>query len=113
MLMEKGEIYLVNLNPVVGSEQAGTRPVVIVQNSLLNRLSRTVVVIPFTTNLKRAELPSNVLVSAGVGGLKQDSVALCSQIRVLDKSRLTARLGKLSDEWMEKIQDTLAFVLDM
>ncbi len=111
--MQKGEIYLANLNPVVGSEQAGMRPVVIVQNSLLNRFSRTVVVIPFTTNLKRAELPSGVLISVGAGGLKQDSVALCSQIRVLDKSRLTNRLGKLSDEWMERIEDTLAFVLDM
>ncbi|GIL16126.1 MAG: endoribonuclease EndoA [Chloroflexota bacterium] len=111
--MQKGEIYLANLNPVIGSEQAGLRPVVIVQNSLLNRFSKTVVVIPFTTNLKRAELPSGLLVSAGAGGLKQDSVALCNQIRVLDKSRLTNRLGILSDEWMGKIEDTLAFVLDM
>lgn len=111
--MQKGEIYFANLSPVVGSEQAGMRPVVIVQNSILNRFARTVVVIPFTTNLKRAELPSSVLISAGAGGLKEDSVALCNQIRVLDKSRLTSRLGKLSDEWMDKIQDTLAFVLDM
>lgn len=111
--MQKGDIYLANLNPVVGSEQAGMRPVVIVQNSLLNRFSRTVVVIPFTTNLKRAELPSSVLVTADAGGLKEDSVALCSQIRVLDKSRLTTRLGKLSDQMMKEIEDTLAFVLDM
>lgn len=111
--MQKGEIFMADLNPVVGSEQAGFRPVVIVQNSILNRVSRTVVVIPFTTNLKRAELPSGVLVNAGEGGLRQDSVALCSQIRVLDKSRLKNRLGTLSDDWLAKIEDTLAFVLDM
>ncbi len=111
--MKKGDVYFADLNPVVGSEQAGKRPVVIVQNSILNRVSRTVVVIPFTTNLKRAELPSGLLIQKGAGGLEQDSVALCNQIRVLDKSRLTNRLGKLSEEWMEKLEDTLAFVLDM
>ena len=111
--MQKGEVYLADLNPVVGSEQAGTRPVVIVQNSVLNRVTRTVVIIPFTSNLRRADLPSGLLIPKNEGGLSQDSVALCHQIRVLDKSRLAARLGKLSDEWMTKIDETLAFVLDM
>ncbi len=91
--MQKGDVYLADLNPVVGSEQAGIRPVVIVQNSLLNRFTRTVVVIPFTTNLKRAELPSALLIPKDEGGLDQDSVALCHQVRVLDKSRLRRQLG--------------------
>ncbi|MBI4789055.1 MAG: type II toxin-antitoxin system PemK/MazF family toxin [Chloroflexi bacterium] len=111
--MQKGDVYLADLNPVVGSEQAGTRPVVIIQNSALNRVTRTVVIVPFTSNLRRAELPTGTLIPKGEGGLSQDSVALCHQIRVLDKSRLTARLGKLSNEWMTKIDETLAFVLDM
>ena len=111
--MQKGDVYLANLNPVVGSEQAGTRPVVLVQNSVLNRITRTVVVVPFTSNLRRAELPSAVLIPKGEGGLNQDSFALCHQVRVLDQSRLTARLGRLADEWIVKIDETLAFVLDM
>lgn len=111
--MQKGDVYLANLDPVVGSEQAGTRPVVVVQNSLLNRVTRTIVIVPFTTNLKRAELPSAVLISKGDGGLNQDSVALCHQVRVLDKSRLGNHLGKLSEDSLAKIADTLAFVLDM
>jgi mRNA interferase MazF len=109
----RGDIYIAHLDPIVGSEQAGSRPVVVVQNSVLNRVTRTVVVIPFTTNLQRAKLPTGLPVPAGAGGLEQASVALCHQIRVLDKSRLSKRIGTLADEWMDKIQDTLAFVLDM
>jgi len=111
--VRKGEVYLADLNPVVGSEQAGTRPVVVVQNSILSRVTRTVVIVPFTTNLRRAELPSAVLIPKGEGGLNQDSVALCHQIRVLDKSRLREHWGTISEEWMAKIEETLAFVLDM
>ncbi len=111
--MQKGDVYFADLNPVIGSEQAGTRPVVIVQNSILNRITRTVVVVPFTSNLRRAELPSAVLIPKGEGGLSQDSVALCHQVRVLDKTRLHTRLGTLSNEWITKIEDTLAFVLDI
>jgi len=111
--MQKGDVYLAVLDPVVGSEQAGTRPVVIVQNSILNRVTRTVVAVPFTTNLNRAALPSAVLVPKGEGGLHQDSVALCHQVRVLDQSRLRTHLGTLSADWMTKIEETLQFVFDM
>ena len=111
--MQKGEVYRADLNPVVGSEQAGLRPVVVVQNSVLNRPTRTVVVVPFTTNLRRAELPSGVLIPHGEGGLDQDSVALCHQVRVLDKSRLTTRLGKLALASIAKIDETLKFVMDL
>jgi mRNA interferase MazF len=111
--MQKGDVYRADLNPVVGSEQAGLRPVVVVQNSVLNRPTRTVVVVPFTTNLRRAELPSGVLIPHGEGGLDQDSVALCHQVRVLDKSRLTTRLGKLALASIAKIDETLKFVMDL
>ena len=111
--MQKGDVYLVDLNPVVGSEQAGMRPVVIVQNAIFNKLTRTVVVVPFTTNLKRAKLPSAVLIPKDEGGLDRDSVALCHQVRVLDKSRLRDQLGTISAETLAKIDETLAFVLDM
>ena len=85
--MQKGDVYLAELDPVVGSEQAGTRPVVIVQNSVLNRVTRTVVAVPFTTNLRRAELPSAVLIPRGEGGLYQDSVALCYYSGVIARRR--------------------------
>jgi len=111
--MRKGDVYLADLDPTRGAEQAGMRPVVVFQKDILNKFTRTIVVIPFTTNLKRAQLPSAVLVHKGDGGLREDSVALCHQIRVLDRSRLTTRLGSLSPATMEQIETVLAFTLDM
>jgi mRNA interferase MazF len=111
--MIKGDVYLVNLSPTVGSEQAGTRPVLIFQNDKLNQLTRTVVVIPFTTNLRRAQLPGCVLVPRGEGGLTDDSVAICYQIRVLDKARLTQHLGTLSHTTIKKIEEALKVTLDI
>jgi mRNA interferase MazF len=111
--MIKGDVYLVNLSPTVGSEQAGTRPVLIFQNDKLNQLTRTVVVIPFTTNLRRAQLPGCVLVPRGEGGLTDDSVAICYQIRVLDKARLTQHLGTLSHATIKKIEEALKVTLDI
>lgn len=85
------------LDPVRGSEQAGTRPVLILQADPLNAFLRTAVVVPFTTNLRWSQFPFCVSVSAGEGGLPSDSVALCHQVRVLDRTRLLRRLGQLSD----------------
>ena len=109
--MTRGDVYLADLNPVKGSEQEAIRPVVVFQNDALNRFTRTVVVIPFTTRLKRAMLPSCHLVKAGDGGLREDSVALCHQIRVLDGSRLTTRLGTLSAATMDEINRKVVFTL--
>lgn len=88
MIVKRGEIWLADLNPTRGSEQAGVRPVLIFQNDLLSKFTATVLVIPFMTNLRRASLPSGVLIQKGAGGLEKDSVALCHQLRVLDKTRL-------------------------
>jgi mRNA interferase MazF len=90
--VQRGDIWLANLNPIQGSEQAGTRPVLILQNDAINPFTPTVVAIPFTTNLRRAALPSCVLIPEGEGGLAHDSVLLCHQIRVLDKSRFVLKL---------------------
>lgn len=86
--VRRGEIWLADLNPTRGSEQAGIRPVLIFQNDLLNKYTTTVLAIPLTTNLRRAALPSCLLISKGEGGLAQDSVALGHQLRVIDRSRL-------------------------
>src|SRR5205085_5987001 len=86
-------IWLANLNPTRGSEQAGTRPVLIFQNNLINKYTTTILAIPLTTNLRRESLPSCIQISKGEGGLASDSVALCHQLRVLDKTRLMRKLG--------------------
>ena len=72
----RGDIYLADLNPSRGSEQAGIRPVIIVQRDNLERFTRTVVVVPVTSNTRRARIPGTVLIRAGEGGLAQDSVAI-------------------------------------
>lgn len=102
--MTRGDVYLASLDPVRGSEQAGKRPVLVLQTDPLTELLRTVVIVPFTTNLKWARFPFCVAVSQGNGGLGSDSVVLCHQLRVVDKSRLSQRLGRLPDEAMHKIE---------
>lgn len=88
MTVKRGEIWLADLNPIKGSEQAGIRPVLIFQNDTISRFTTTVLAIPFTTNLRRASLPSCVRLLKDEGGLTNDSVALCYQLRALDQMRL-------------------------
>lgn len=109
MTVKRGDVWLADLNPTRGSEQAGTRPVLIFQNDLINKFTTTVLTIPFTTNLRRASLPSCVKVSRGEGGLDSDSVALCHQLRVLDKTRLQRKLGDLGEETMAAIESRVMF----
>ena len=92
MIVRRGEIWLADLNPIRGSEQAGVRPVLIFQNDLVSKFSTTALTIPLTTNLRRASLPTCVQISQGDGGLASDSVALCHQLRVLDRMRLQRSL---------------------
>lgn len=106
--MIRGEIWMATLNPVRGSEQAGTRPVLIIQADSLNSFLRTAIVIPFTSNINWARFPFCVLVSNGEGGLTTDSVALCHQIRVIDSSRLIRRMGKLEEETIAKIEQAIS-----
>ncbi|HEV2947440.1 MAG TPA: type II toxin-antitoxin system PemK/MazF family toxin [Gemmataceae bacterium] len=111
--MIRGDVWLAQLDPVRGSEQAGTRPVLLLQANALNSFLRTVVVIPFTTNLKWAQFPFAVLITKGDGGLASDSVALCHQVRVSDKSRLVHQLGQISDAAMAKVEGALQVTLGM
>jgi mRNA interferase MazF len=111
--MKRGDIYLADLDPTKGSEQAGTRPVLVFQHDTLNKVTRTVVVIPFTKTLRMAHLPSCVLVPAGEGGLRYDSVALCHQIRALDKSGLLTCWGTLPSIRLAEIERVVAFTLGM
>lgn len=95
MTLSRGEVWLAKLDPTQGSEQAGTRPIIIFQENTLSKFTTTVITIPVTSNLRRASLPSCVQIPSGEGGLNQESVALCHQIRVLDKTRLIKKLGLL------------------
>ena len=109
--MKRGDVYYANLNPVKGSEQAGWRPVIIFEADKLLDIptKQTVVIIPFTKTLKRAKLPTCVLVPFPEGGLKQDSVALCHQIRALDKSGIGDYWGSLPESRMAEIDKAVLF----
>jgi mRNA interferase MazF len=111
MTAKRSEVWLADLNPIRGSEQASIRPVLIFQNDTINSFTTTAVTIPFTTNLRRAALPSCVQVAAGEGGLGSDSVALCHQLRVLDTTRLIRRLGSVSQQTMLDVERCVLFTL--
>lgn len=111
--MTRGEVWLADLNPVRGSEQAGIRPVLVIQVDPLNAFLRTVIVIPFTTNLRWASFPFCVLVPVGEGGLASDSVALCHQVRVIDKTRLLRNLGQLPATTIAKVERALRITMGL
>ena len=109
--VRRGEIYYADLSPVVGSEQGGIRPVVIIQNNMGNLHSTTVIVAAVTTSAKKPHLPVHVAVSAEESGLRHDSVVLLEQLRTLEKSRLTRYLGCLNGDAMRRIDRALALSL--
>lgn len=111
MIVRRGEIWLADLNPVRGSEQAGVRPVLIFQNDTVGKFTTTVITLPLTTNLRRAALTSCVAINKGEGGLSEDSVVLCHQLRVLDKTRLQRKLGEISQTKLTEIEDCVLFTL--
>ncbi len=113
MTVRRGEIWLANLDPTRGSEQAGTRPVLVFQNDVINKYTTTVLAIPLTTNLRRASLPSCIQISKGEGGLARDSVALCHQLRVLDKARLMKKIGTVSSQTIAAIEGCVKFTTGM
>jgi mRNA interferase MazF len=108
---KRGDIWYAALNPTLGSEQAGRRPVLVIQNNSVNQFTSTVLAVPFTTNLRRAALPTCLRVSSGEGGLKTDSVLLCHQLRALDQSRLRDKLGEASEETIAAVEACLLFIL--
>jgi mRNA interferase MazF len=109
--IKRGDVVLCDLNPTIGTEQAGVRPVIILQIDRANAASPHTVIAPFTTKIRRALLPSHVFVPTGVGGLTQDSVILCEQIRVIDKRRLIKVLGHLEQPHMDAIAEAVWTIL--
>lgn len=112
-LILRGEIYQAALDPVLGSEQGGTRPVLIVQNNLGNRYSPTVIALAMTSRTGKARLPTHIEIAQGTAGLPRDSVVLAEQVRTLDKRRLGARIGMLPAPIMAQVNRALFMSLGM
>jgi mRNA interferase MazF len=107
-IVKRGDIFYADLSPVVGSEQGGTRPVLIVQNDTGNRHSPTVIAAAITSQTGKARLPTHINIAGGSVGLSRDSVILLEQIRTIDKSRLREKMGKLPEAVMEQVNGAIA-----
>ena len=113
MSVKRGEIYYADLSPVVGSEQGGIRPVLIVQNDIGNKHSPTVIAAAITSNKEKSALPTHISVQASSCGLAKDSVVLLEQVRTLDKRRLKERMGELDDSAMAQVNSALSTSLGL
>ncbi|PPA70547.1 type II toxin-antitoxin system PemK/MazF family toxin [Jeotgalibacillus proteolyticus] len=113
MNVKRGDVFFADLSPVVGSEQGGVRPVLIIQNDIGNRFSPTVVVAAITAQIQKAKLPTHVEISSKRNGFERDSVILLEQIRTLDKQRLTDKITHLDDETMDKVDEALQISLGL
>lgn len=111
--MKRGDVYMAELDPVVGSEQGGRRPVVIIQNDMGNLHAPTVIAIPLTGSQGKPELPTHVHVAQGEAGLWRESIVLCEQVRTLEKTRLIRYLGALSAQSMRLVEKALFVSLDI
>jgi mRNA interferase MazF len=107
MQIHRGDIYYADLSPVVGSEQGGVRPVLIVQNDVGNKFSPTVIAAAITSQRDKNNLPTHIEVDARDCGLAKDSVVLLEQVRTLDKRRLKERMGSLDNLDMSKVNQAL------
>ncbi len=108
MTVHRGEIYYADLSPVVGSEQGGLRPVLIVQNDVGNKYSPTVIAAAITSRLEKSRMPTHIRVVGGSCGLSKDSIVLLEQIRTLDKRRLKERMGELDTVSMTAVNNALS-----
>ncbi|GAB6932415.1 MAG TPA: type II toxin-antitoxin system PemK/MazF family toxin [Calditerricola sp.] len=113
MIVKRGDVFYANLSPVVGSEQGGVRPVLVIQNDIGNKYSPTVIVAAITAQIQKAKLPTHVEIPAKPYGLEKDSVILLEQIRTIDKQRLTDKITHLDDELMQKVNESLQISLGL
>lgn len=108
MSVKRGDIYYADLSPVIGSEQGGMRPVLIIQNDVGNRYSPTVIAAAITSRMGKTRLPTHIDIYADRAGLAKDSVVLLEQIRTLDKRRLKEKMGHLDDNMMNEVNTAIA-----
>ncbi|NLM69148.1 MAG: type II toxin-antitoxin system PemK/MazF family toxin [Firmicutes bacterium] len=109
----RGDIFYANLNPVIGSEQGGVRPVLILQNNIGNKYSPTTIIAAITSKIKKAKLPTHVELSAAEFNLEKDSVILLEQVRTIDKRRLKEKIAHLDDEIMSEIDQAIMISLGL
>lgn len=107
MSVKRGDIFYADLSPVVGSEQGGVRPVLVVQNDVGNKYSPTVIAAAITSRINKAKMPTHIELSANDYGLNKDSVILLEQIRTIDKRRLREKIGKLDTDMMDRVNEAL------
>lgn len=110
-MIKRGEIYFADLSPVIGSEQGGVRPVLVVQNDVGNKFSPTIIAAAITSQLEKAKLPTHIQLPAEKYGLPKNSIVLLEQIRTIDKKRLKEKIGELPIIEMTKINEALLISL--
>lgn len=107
MNVKRGDIYYADLSPVIGSEQGGVRPVLVIQNDVGNKYSPTIIVAAITSQINKARLPTHIEINAQDFGLPKDSVVLLEQIRTIDKKRLREKIGHFTEEVMVEVDNGL------
>lgn len=107
MIVKRGDIFYADLSPVIGSEQGGVRPVLIIQNDIGNRYSPTVICSAITSQINKAKLPTHIEIECNKYSLIKDSVVLLEQVRTIDKKRLREKIGHLDENIMEKVDKAL------
>lgn len=107
LIIRRGDIFYADLSPVIGSEQGGVRPVLIIQNDVGNKYSPTVIVVAITSQMNKAKLPTHIEMKSGKFGLIKDSVLLLEQIRTIDKKRIKEKIGKCDEDFMIKVRKAL------
>lgn len=113
MIIERGNIFLANLEPVRGSEQGGIRPVLVIQNDTSNKYSPVIIIAAITSKIFNKEFPTNVFISKDDSGLDKDSTILLNQIRTIDKTRITKKLSKLNEFDMKKVNMAIKVSLSL
>ena len=113
MGVKRGFVFYADLSPVVGSEQGGVRPVLVIQNNVGNKYSPTVIVAAITSHIEKAKLPTHVEISADEYGLEKDSVVLLEQVRTIDKQRLQQKITDLDEKAMVKVDEALKISLGL
>ncbi|MGR6002625.1 type II toxin-antitoxin system endoribonuclease NdoA [Bacillus cereus] len=113
MIVKRDDVYFADLSPVVGSEQGGVRPVLVIQNDIGNRFSPTVIVAAITAQIQKAKLPTHVEIDAKKYGFERDSVILLEQIRTIDKRRLTDKITHLDEVMMIRVDEALQISLGL
>lgn len=113
MIVKRGDIFYADLSPVIGSEQGGVRPVLVVQNDVGNKYSPTIIIAAITSQINKARLPTHIEIIAPDFGLPKDSVVLLEQVRTIDKKRLREKIGRFNEDMMRSVDEALKISLGL